>query len=183
MIVTICHLPKLAAPLMSVLLWLALPCEESVAQFGRLFGGPKVETIETREVHSLMVDHQKRRESARQQEQPEPQAEFIVVDVRSPREFKVSVIPGAITKTQYEQNAAKYRGRLVIPYCTVGARSGSYAKQLAKRGVNTKNYEASILGWVGEGLPLVTLDGRPTKRVHTYSDDYHVPNGYEQVTE
>ena len=181
---TICHLPKLATPFISVLLWISLLCEPSGAQFGRLFGsGPQVESIETREVHQLMVDHQKQSEAAREQEKPSPQAEFIVVDVRSPREYKVSVIPGAITKAQYEQDAKKYRGRLVIPYCTVGARSGSYAKQLAKEGVKTKNYQASILGWVRAGLPLVTLDGHPTKRVHTYSDDYQVPSGYEQVIE
>ena len=94
----------------------------------------------------------------------------------------IKVIPGAITQAEYEKNAAKHRGKLVIAYCTVGGRSGAYAKQLAGQGVKVKNYEGSILKWVDAGLPLVTLDGQPTKRVHTYSDRYRIPAMYEPVT-
>ena len=105
------------------------------------------------------------------------------VYVRSDSEIKVSVIPGAITKSQYERDRAKYRGRTVIPYCTVGGRSGAYAKQLAKSGITAKNYKGSILDWVKNELPVVTLDGKPTNRVHTYSDRYRIPAKYQQVTD
>lgn len=154
------------------------------AQFGGLFGGgPKVETIETDQLNQMLTTRQKAAQAAEQSGEKIAESDFVVVDVRSDQEINVSVIPGAITKAQYEKDAAKYSGKLVIPYCTVGGRSGAYAKQLAGKGVKVKNYKGSILKWVDAGLPLVTLKGEPTNRVHTYSDRYKIPAKYEQVTQ
>ena len=152
------------------------------AQFGSLFGGTKVETIETSTLHKLLSERQKVVEAARMAGQQVPPADFVVVDVRTEKEVNVSVIPGAITQAEYERDASKHRGKLVIPYCTVGGRSGAYAKELASKGVKVKNYQGSILKWIDAGLPLVTLDGQRTNRVHTYSDRYRIPEKYEQVT-
>lgn len=161
-----------------------IPWQMANAQFGELFGGgPKVETIETEKLSEMLTDRQKLKDKAKASGAEVPDSDFVVVDVRSDKEVKVSIIPSAITKAQYEKDAAKYRDKLVIPYCTVGGRSGAYAKQLAAKGVKVKNYEGSILKWVEAGLPLVTLDGKPTNRVHTYSDRYRVPAKYQQVTE
>jgi rhodanese-related sulfurtransferase len=158
-------------------------CQPANAQLGRLFGGgPKVETIETDQISKLLSQWQKTVDEAANAGETIPEADFVVVDVRSDREINVSIIPGAITKAQFEKNAAKYRGKLVIPYCTVGGRSDAYARQLAGKGVKVKNYKGSILKWVDAGLPLVTLKGEPTNRVHTYSDRYKIPAKYEQVT-
>ena len=153
------------------------------AQFGSLFGGPKVDTIKTADLQKLLQNQQLAETKAKESGEETPQAKFVVVDVRSKAEVSVSLIPGAITKAQYEKNRQRYQGRLVIPYCTVGGRSGAYARQLAKEGVKVANYEGSILKWVDAGLPVVTLDGRPTNRVHTYSDRYRIPAKYEQVTD
>lgn len=154
------------------------------AQLGGLFGrGPKVDVIQTGELEDMLNRQKEAEATAKQSGTDAPKAEFVLVDVRSDAEVKVSIIPGAITKADYEKNLAKYKGRTVIPYCTVGARSGAYAKQLAARGVKVRNYEGSILEWVGAELPLVTLDGQPTNRVHTYSDRYRVPSKYQQVTQ
>lgn len=159
-------------------------CEYASAQFGGFFGGgPTVETIDTPALNKLLADEQKRVDQAEHASSPVPESDFVLVDVRTDKEVNVSVIPGAITKAMYEKNAIKYRGKLVIPYCTVGGRSGAYAKQLAGKGVKVKNYEGSILKWVDAGLPLVTLEGEPTHRVHTYSDRYKIPAKYEQVTQ
>ncbi|MGB7326753.1 MAG: rhodanese-like domain-containing protein [Rubripirellula sp.] len=152
------------------------------AQFGGLFGGPEIETVETGELHKMLEAQSQAELKAKEASAEIPQASFVVVDVRSDAEQKVSVIPGAITKTQYEKNSSLYVDRLVIPYCTVGGRSGAYAKQLAGKGVKVKNYKGSILKWIDAGHPLVTLDGKPTNRVHTYSDRYRIPAKYEQVT-
>lgn len=153
------------------------------AQFGGLFGSsPKVEAIETDALAKMLTKQREVEAKARESGSKIPQADFVVVDVRSDAEVNVSVIPGAITKAQYENNRDQYAGRLVIAYCTVGGRSGTYAKQLAKDGVRVKNYEGSILKWVDAGLPLVTLKGEPTIRVHTYSDRYQIPAKYERVT-
>jgi rhodanese-related sulfurtransferase len=156
---------------------------EAAAQFGGLFGGGKVETIETADLAKMLNDQRQAEAEAKASGAEPPKPDFVVVDVRSEAEVNVSVIPGAITKAQYEKNKNKYDGRTVIPYCTVGGRSGIYAKQLAASGVRVKNYEGSILKWVDAELPLVTLDGVSTNRVHTYSNRYKIPAKYEQVTE
>lgn len=157
---------------------LLLPILTSKVQFRSLFGGgPRVETINTSQLYQLLAEQQKSfttRDS-------NAKTNFVLVDVRSDKEIEVSVIPGAISKTQFEKDMRKHLGKLVIPYCTVGVRSGDYAKQLAKRNVKVVNYKGSILEWVDSGLPLVTLTGQPTNRVHTYSNKYRVSNKYEQV--
>ncbi|WP_144054649.1 rhodanese-like domain-containing protein [Rhodopirellula europaea] len=174
---------KLFIPmLVAITIVLASP-DNASAQLGGLFGGgPKVETIETAALVKMLGDQRKAEAKAKESGSRVPQADFVVVDVRSDAEVNVSVIPGAITKAQFEKNRTQYAGRLVIPYCTVGGRSGAYAKQLAKDGLKVKNYQGSILKWVDAGLPLVTMKGEPTNRVHTYSDRYRVPSKYEQVT-
>ncbi|MCA9136622.1 MAG: rhodanese-like domain-containing protein [Planctomycetales bacterium] len=156
----------------------------SQAQLGGLFGGgPKIETISTEDLNALLTKQKKAEADAGKAGKEAPPADFVVVDVRTDAEVNVSVIPGAITKAQYEKNLDKYKGRTVIPYCTVGGRSGAYAKQLAGKGVKVINYKGSILKWVEAELPVVTLDGSPTNRVHTHSDRYRIPSKYEQVTQ
>ena len=154
------------------------------AQFGGLFGGgPNVETIATDDLSNLLTEQRQAEAKAVQAGTAAPKPDFVVVDVRSEAEINVSIIPGAITQAEFEKNRQQYQGRTVIPYCTVGGRSGAYAKRLAKDGVAVKNYQGSILEWVGAELPLVTLDGKSTNRVHTYSDRYRIPAKYQQVTE
>lgn len=154
------------------------------AQLGGFFGrGPKIDVIETEELKALLEKQQHEEAAAKEAGKEAPPADFVLVDVRTDAEVKVSVIPGAITKAQYEKDLSQYQDRTVIPYCTVGGRSGSYAKQLVGKGVKVRNYQGSILEWVGAELPLVTLDGKPTNRVHTYSSRYRVPAGYQQVTQ
>jgi rhodanese-related sulfurtransferase len=162
--------------------FIALQPSPATAQFGGFFGGPTIETVETDTLADMLRERRKAESEASQADQSSPKSNFVLVDVRSDAEIAVSVIPGAITKEQFEKNRAKYADRLIIPYCTVGGRSGAYAKQLAKDGLKVKNYMGSILKWIDAGLPLVTLDGNPTNRVHTYSDRYRIPATYEQVT-
>lgn len=107
---------------------------------------------------------------------------LLLVDVRSERETAVSIIPGAVTRDAYERDASKYAGFRIVPYCTVGVRSGRYARKLLEQGVDAVNFEGSIIAWVEAGLPLVTIDGEATRRVHTWSRSIRVPAGYEQVT-
>lgn len=107
---------------------------------------------------------------------------LLLVDVRSPEEIAVSMIPGAVTRREYERHADDYSDYRIVPYCTVGARSAKYTRQLRERGVSAVNFRDSIIGWVEAGQALVTPDGEPTKRVHTYSDRFDVPEPYEKVT-
>lgn len=175
-----------AKPWLLVPLSLAVGClsaSTGLAQLGGLFGGPTIDVIETDELRKMLEQQTKIEQDAKAAAATAKPPSFVVVDVRSDAEVNVSVIPGAITKAAFEKSPEKYRGRLVIPYCTVGGRSGAYAKKLAGDGVKVKNYKGSILKWVDAELPLVTLDGKPTRRVHTYSDRYKIPASYEQVTQ
>lgn len=173
---------KILLPLVAtVLLHIAAPTDTS-AQFGRLFGGgPEIETIETNSLSDLLKQQQKG--PAGGEQTADADRDFVLVDVRSDAEVNVSVIPGAITKAEYEKNAELYQHKTAIVYCTVGGRSAAYAKQLAGNGVKVKNYKGSILQWVNAELPLETLNRKPTNRVHTYSSRYRIPAMYEQVSQ
>lgn len=103
----------------------------------------------------------------------------VLVDVRSDNETKVSIIPGAITKAQFEAEPEKYKGKTAICYCLSGGRSGKYVKQLKGKDIPAVDLKGSISGWLEAGLPLTTLDGKPTKRVNVYGNK--VPAGYESV--
>lgn len=107
---------------------------------------------------------------------------LLLVDVRSEKETAVSMIPGAVTREAYERNPAQYADFRIVPYCTVGVRSGRYTRRLLEAGVDAVNFEGSIIAWVEARLPLVTSDGEATRRVHTWSRSIGVPAGYEQVT-
>ena len=107
--------------------------------------------------------------------------EFVIVDVRSKAESDVSLIPGAITQAAFEKTKNQYAGKTVIAYCTVGHRSGIYAKKLRSAGWDARNYEGSILDWCKNQLPVVTPTGESTKRVHTYNSSYALDSNYQAV--
>ncbi len=137
--------------------------------------------ISTDEVRSLLEQQRAAAAEAERAGRPAPQAEIVLVDVRSEAEVNVSVIPGAITKEEFEKHRDKYAGRTVVPYCAVGGRSARYASKLAEDGLPVKNYKGSILAWVSAELPLVTLQGKPTDRVFAFSESHHIPAKYKQV--
>ncbi|MEQ8514993.1 MAG: rhodanese-like domain-containing protein [Chromatocurvus sp.] len=144
----------------------------NVAQVQADFFGPSrdVESVSVEELQALMAGKG-------------PQGKIVLVDVRSPGEIAVSMIPGAISRSEFEASRDQYRGTEVITYCTVGARSADYAEKLLDDGFQARNYAGSILDWVGAGLSLVTPDGEPTRRVHVYSKRFSVPPPYEAVTQ
>ena len=106
---------------------------------------------------------------------------FVVVDVRSKAESDVSIIPGAITKIEFEQTESQHVDKAVIAYCTIGYRSGIYVRGLKRKGWNAWNYKGSILNWCKNRLPLTTINGETTKQVHTYNRWLRVPSEYTAV--
>lgn len=105
---------------------------------------------------------------------------LVLVDVRSPKERKVSMIPGAISREAFEQ-LPKDPQRTVVSYCTIGYRSGKFTEALRKDGVQAFNLEGSILAWVLGGGQVVDAKG-PTKRVHVYGPRWNLlPEGYQAV--
>lgn len=65
-----------------------------------------VESIPVEELQALMAV------------QPEAR-NIVLVDVRSPAEIAVSMIPGAISISEFEASRDQYRSAEVITYCTV----------------------------------------------------------------
>ena len=109
------------------------------------------------------------------------QDQFVLVDVRSKAETDISMIPGALTISEFERTEKQHQGKTVIVYCTVGVRSGRYASKLIQEGWDARNYEGSILDWCENKFPLATYDGKATKRVHTFSHRYSVAGEYVAV--
>jgi rhodanese-related sulfurtransferase len=151
-------------------LLLLLGSSAAGAQFGLFDDKPAIGTVSTAELRAKLA--------ARADGDG-----VVLVDVRTPEEIAVSVIPGAISASDFEAERERFRDAEIIAYCTVGVRSEHYARRLVADGYRASNYKASILGWVDEGLPVVTPAGEPTRQVHVYSDDYSVPAPYEAVTE
>jgi len=107
--------------------------------------------------------------------------DVVLVDVREPEEQQVSMIPGAITAEEFESDPEKYRGSLIVAYCTIGARSGRYAAKLIDDGFDARNLEGSILSWTHAGGSLVGPAG-PTKEVHVYGPTWSLAaEGYHAV--
>lgn len=141
----------------------------------------QVGEISATELYQLVQQRAQQVEDARQAGIEPAPANFVIVDVREPAEYRVSMIPGAIPKAEFEKNIKAYAGKTVIPYCTLGGRSSQYAEQLAAKGYPVVNFRESIIGWCRAKLPLVTPDGQATQRVHANGAGDKLPKEYRPV--
>ena len=98
-------------------------------------------------------------------------ASLFVVDVRSPEEFAVSHLRGALNLQTADQIAKAITGRVptkTILYCSVGFRSSRLAHLVAQRGVlKVFNLEGSIFQWANEGKEIYQGEKR-VQQVHPY---------------
>ena len=95
----------------------------------------------------------------------------VLLDVRTKAEFEVSHLEGAIRAEPGSDAAAITipKDQTIVTYCSVGYRSGAFAKKLSEAGYrNVTNLEGSIFRWANENRPLVH-EGRPTDKVHPYN--------------
>ena len=107
--------------------------------------------------------------------------DLVLVDVRQAHEREVSMLPGAISSQEFEQNRSAYQGKTVVTYCKVGHRSGLYAQKLHATGCDVLNLKGAILAWTHAGGELVNANG-PTKRVYVSSPKANlIAQGYEPV--
>ena len=108
---------------------------------------------------------------------------IVLVDVRPTKERAVSIIPGAITQAEFEENLDKYRNSdaTIVAYCTIGYRSGKYAQKLKQQGINILNLEGSLLAWSHSRGGLVN-DAGSTNKVHVFSPQWQLTaDNYEPV--
>jgi rhodanese-related sulfurtransferase len=97
----------------------------------------------------------------------------VLLDVRTPAEWKVSHLPGAglVDPKAGAKTAAgdTAKDAPIVTYCAVGYRSGAMAQRLRSAGyTEVQNLEGSIFQWANEHRPLVR-DGERVTRVHPYS--------------
>ena len=103
----------------------------------------------------------------------------LLVDVRTPVELNVSMIPGAVSKAEFEKDKEIHRKQTLVTYCTIGYRSGLYAAALRKEGFHVFNLRGGILAWTHAGRPMVDSKGAETRRVHVYGAEWSLlPHGY-----
>ncbi len=104
---------------------------------------------------------------------------IILVDVRTPEEYGVSMIPGAITAEEFEANTDKYKDHKIVTYCTIGYRSGVYAKKLRKKNIRAINLAGGILAWAHAGKTFTSETGE-TRKVHVYGKNWSLlPDAYQ----
>ena len=107
--------------------------------------------------------------------------EVVLVDVRSPEEIAVSIIPGAITQQEFAANIEQYKNSIVVAYCTIGYRSGKYADLWRQQGIRLLNLEGSLLAWSHSDGKLVNSKGQ-TNKVHVFSRQWQlIADDYQPV--
>jgi rhodanese-related sulfurtransferase len=107
---------------------------------------------------------------------------MVVVDARPTEERKVSMIPGAITRDEFERHRGQYRDSMIVVYCTIGYRSGEYTGELREKGFEAYNLIGGVLSWAHAGRTFVAEDGEHTKKVHVYGRKWNLlPDDYEGV--
>ena len=136
--------------------------EEMVLALEKRF--PDVETITVDEVGRLLEKDS-----------------VVLVDVREAKEQKVSMIPGAMSVEEFEDDEDRYEELTVVAYCTIGHRSSEYAQQLTQRGRRVLNLRGSILAWAHAGGPLV-LNSEATRTLHVYGSNWDLaPSRFETI--
>ena len=95
----------------------------------------------------------------------------ILLDVRTPAEYAVSHLPGAIRVQPGSKPDALHLplDAPMVTYCSVGYRSSDFGEKMLQAGYkNVRNLDGSIFAWANENRPLVH-DGRPATQVHPFN--------------
>ena len=98
----------------------------------------------------------------------------IILDTRSPEEFRVSHLKGSILidyRTFKPSDVASIDNHYkVVVYCSIGCRSARIGKKLQKLGFsNVKNLYGGIFHWKNQGNEVISQNGDRTDSVHTYN--------------
>ena len=111
----------------------------------------------------------------------------LIVDCRESAEREVSTIPGAISMSEAETRLASTDTPQVneaplqiICYCTIGLRSGLYARTLKAPGRDVSNYSIIQHVWGGGNLSKSDDDEGPVEEVHIFHSSYkgEIPTQY-----
>jgi rhodanese-related sulfurtransferase len=104
-----------------------------------------------------------------QQKQTLPAKEFktklsdknaVLIDVRSPEEFKEGHLDKAVNKNVKDSDFESYctkldKGKTYLVYCLAGKRSHTAAEEMRKKGLKVYELEGGINSWNDAKLPVV----------------------------
>lgn len=112
------------------------------------------------------------------QELQKPANKPLLLDTRSPAEYKVSHIAGARFVGFGDFDVAELKDvpkdTPLVVYCSVGARSEHIGEQLQQAGYkNVRNLYGGIFGWVNHGFSVYNKKGE-TDKVHAYSKTWGI---------
>ena len=130
-----------------------------------------------------------------QEESAKKKRTVLFLDCREKEERAVSIIPGASSAEEFEDDFEKQQDdgkeTIVVCYCTIGCRSQKKVQELSKRlarsrpDVKAYNLSGSIVAWTHETDAPKLLDpktGKETNRVHTYGKTWALQSvEYESV--
>lgn len=99
---------------------------------------PKVDHIEVEQLHAALE----------RGERP------LLIDARSPEEYAVSHLQGAVNLTTPEEVRGD-KDREIVVYCSVGVRSAILAERLGAAGfTRVHNLRGSLFAWANRGYPV-----------------------------
>ncbi|WP_127845599.1 rhodanese-like domain-containing protein [Psychroflexus aestuariivivens] len=100
--------------------------------------------------------------------------DFILLDVRTPKEFNISHIKNAEFINYEDFNLSNierkyHKNSQIIVYCSVGVRSEKFGEKLIEAGFkNIKNLYGGIFLWKNSGFNVVDFQEKPTENIHVY---------------
>lgn len=96
----------------------------------------------------------------------------VLLDCRAREEYDVSHIAGAIWVGDEIKSVEGFdKNKKYIVYCSVGYRSGVYAKKMNQKGYNALNLWGGIFHFMNSGNKVEDANG-PTDRVHPYNEKW-----------
>jgi sodium/bile acid cotransporter 7 len=95
------------------------------------------------------------------------EGELQFIDVREPEEIQIATLPGAIDKETFLRDKMAYSTKTLVAFCTIGYRSGVFAREMAQAGLPVTNLAGGILAWVSMGGKVYDQHGE-TRRLHVY---------------
>ena len=110
----------------------------------------------------------------------------LLVDIRSPEEQNVSMIPGAISQRTFEERLTSEKEQIlekkIVTYCAIGFRSSTYARKLIKKGFKAFNLRECVFAWAFHGLPFEREGHQQTYQLRVPNQDWDVlPPEYEAL--
>ena len=98
----------------------------------------------------------------------------LLLDTRSKAEWEISHLAAAQFAGFEEFDSNEWSGAPkelpVVIYCSIGWRSEKIGERMQQAGFEkVYNLYGGIIEWKNNDYPLVTPEGKPTERVHTYN--------------